>query len=268
LRGIGSDYNSASSHEQFYWFKILIIGRDVVNLAVFAYNFPHKKTQDFLFRLFADGIKPTVVLAANPIKLSIPESVLRVKPRHVDLIHPSIICRQMGIEYAIVEHNSEECRVLLNSLSIDIGLISGARILKKAIIDSVTKGIINLHPGLLPEVRGLDALQWAIHEGHPFGVTAHVIDERIDVGFIIQKKVVTEYADDTLVEVSLRLQETQTTMITEAIRLLERGPLGNLERVGRDTILHRKMPPELEIALPKRYAQRLAKYTTPKNGKE
>lgn len=234
-----------------------------MNLAVFAYNFPHKKTQDFLFRLFTDGIKPAVVLAADPIKLSIPESVLRVKPRHVDLVHPRTICREMGIEYVVVEHNSEECRALLNSLRIDIGLISGARILKKAIIDSVTRGIINLHPGLLPQVRGLDALQWAIYEGQPFGVTAHVIDERIDAGLIIQKKVIPEYADDTLVDVSLRLQETQTTMVTEALRLLERASLDSLEQVGRDTVLHRKMPRELEVELPKQFAQRLTRHTTP-----
>lgn len=236
-----------------------------MNLAIFAYNFPHKKTQDFLFRLLTDGIKPVVVLGADPVKLSIPEPVIRVKTRHVDLVHPRIICRGFGIEYVVVEHNSEECREILHSLQVDIGLISGARILRKAIIDSVTRGIINLHPGLLPEVRGLDALQWAIHEGHPLGVTAHVIDERIDAGFIIQKSVIPEYADDTLVDISLRLQETQTTLITDAIRSLERVALDSLERVDKGTVLHRKMPPELEVQILKRFSQRLAKLQAPKS---
>ena len=51
----------------------------------------------------------------------------------------------------------------------------------KNVIDSFSNGIINFHPGVLPENRGLDNLKWAIYNNLPQGVTTHLIDENIDV---------------------------------------------------------------------------------------
>ena len=42
-------------------------------------------------------------------------------------------------------------------LKAKIALISGARILKKEIIDLFDNGIINFHPGKIPETSGLDS---------------------------------------------------------------------------------------------------------------
>ena len=127
---------------------------DRFHLAVFSYNFPHKKTQDFLFRLITEGISPSLVLAADPVGLNIPKPLIRIKPRHYDLLHPREICKRFDIKYFVVDHNSEECCKYLTDHSIDIGIISGARILKGPIIKSVRKGIINIHPSILPEGRG------------------------------------------------------------------------------------------------------------------
>lgn len=231
-----------------------------LNLAVFAYNFPHKKTQDFLLRLILNGIKPDIVLAADPIKLSIPKPTVRVKPRHIDLTHPKDICAQFGIPYFIVDHNSSECCEILKAQKIKIGLISGARILELPTIKSVEKGIVNLHPGLLPEVRGLDALQWALYEELPLGVTAHVINTYVDAGYILKKARVQEYPDDTLIDLSLRLEQAQTNIITDSIHILSEAQLDNLEKIDHKTYkLHRKMPSHLERELPFKLQVRLAK---------
>jgi methionyl-tRNA formyltransferase len=234
-----------------------------MNLAIFAYNFPHKKTQNLLWKLLTDGIKPQMVLAQDPVKLNIPRPTLRVKPRHVFLFHPREICDRFGIEYWVVDHNSKECQDLLRLNNIDIAVISGARILKGPTIRSVTKGIINLHPGLIPEVRGLDALQWAIYEGHPLGVTAHAIDQRIDAGYVIERRIIEEYPDDSFIDLSLRLNETQVEMVTTAVKLLSSTPLDSFQLVGRSK-LHKKMPARLEAKLPELLAQRLEKFSVSK----
>jgi folate-dependent phosphoribosylglycinamide formyltransferase PurN len=221
----------------------------LANLAVFAYNFPHKKTQDFLWRLLTEGLKPRVVVAQDRTELDIPEPTLRVKPRHIFLVHPLDICRTFDIEYRVVDHNSSRCQQLLRSCDVDVAVISGARILGKPTICSVAKGIINLHPGLIPEVRGLDALQWAIYEGHPIGATAHVIDERVDAGRVIERRVIEEYPDDSFLDLSLRLHETQVNMVSNAVRTLRSTQPDALSQIGVSR-LHRKMPPELEATLP------------------
>ncbi len=228
-------------------------------LAIFAYNFPHKKTQDFLLRMITEGVHPDIVLAANPVEIKIPAPSIRVKPRHYDLIHPYEICKRFGIPYFIVEHNSLECRDLLSDYSIDIGLISGARILDESIIKSVKKGIINIHPGLLPEGRGMDALQWAIYEDRPLGVTSHVINRRIDHGRILKRIVIPEYFDDTLLDLSLRLEQAQNTILVNSIYLLHERSIDTFEQVGNQFPLHRKMPQEFECLLYSLLKKRLIK---------
>lgn len=226
-------------------------------IAVFAYNFPHKKTQDFIFRLMIEGFTPRIVLAADPVVLDIPKPTIRYKPKHSDLVSPRLICEKFNIEFVVVDHNSKYCQDALRSLDIQIGLISGARILNKEIIDRVPKGIINIHPGLLPEVRGLDALLWSVYEGHPLGVTAHAINEKIDHGHIITKQVIPEYSDDSLIDLSLRLEQTQTSIVGEAIRKLSGTPLKELEVVSGNYKLHHKMPPDLENLIPSLLEMRL-----------
>jgi phosphoribosylglycinamide formyltransferase-1 len=225
-------------------------------LAVFAYNFPHKKTQDFLLRLLVDGFRPALVIAADPVQLNIPKPTVRVKVRHIDLVHPADICRALNIPYQVVPHNSPECADLLREAHIAVALIAGARILKEPVISSVTRGIINIHPGWLPDVRGLDALQWAIYHDLPLGVTAHTIDERIDAGRILVREKIAEYPDDTLLDLSLRLEQTQNNIISASIQRLLSEPLDQFEAVGKDTVLHRKMPPEMEAELAERLKRR------------
>jgi phosphoribosylglycinamide formyltransferase 1 len=229
-----------------------------MNLAIFSYNFPHRKTQDFLWELLTRKLRPTIVLAQNPGELNIPEPTVRVKPRYSYLVHPREICETFGIPYQIVDHNSQECMDLLNQEDIDIGVISGSRILRGPILRSVRKGIINFHPGLIPEVRGLDALQWAIYEGHPLGVTAHVIDERVDAGYVIQREIIEEYCDDTLIDLSLRLYETEIKMITSAVRALDSRTPEDFPHIGK-SILHRKMPPQLESNIPQLLHERFSR---------
>lgn len=230
-----------------------------INLVVFTYNFPHKKTQDFLFRLCMDGIIPKLIIAADPVRLDIPTPTIRVKPRHVDLIHPKELSHAFNIEYLIADHNSDRCCDVLKNKNIDIGVIAGARILKEPVINSVKKGIINVHPGLLPEGRGIDALQWAIYENRPLGVTSHVINKKVDHGYIIKKEVIPEYKDDTFVDLSLRLEQEETNIITESVNILNVTTVSMLEPVSNQYPLHRKMPQEFEECLPNLFLKRIEK---------
>ncbi|HET6279927.1 MAG TPA: formyltransferase family protein, partial [Polyangia bacterium] len=47
------------------------------------------------------------------------------------------------------------------------------------------RGVVNLHPALLPYNRGQYPNVWSIIEGTPSGTTLHYIDEGIDTGAII-----------------------------------------------------------------------------------
>lgn len=222
---------------------------------VFAYDFPHKKGQDVILRLAALGLKPAAVLAAPHVALAVPPTLLRVKPRHADLMEPEELCRRLDIDYHVVEHGSETCLLLLDHMETDVGIVAGARILPRDVIERFRTGIINIHPGLLPEVRGLDALQWAIVRNRPLGVTAHLIDRRVDAGWILERREIPEFPDDTLVDLSLRLYETGLAMVKSALERACRTPRHDLEPVvGGD--YNRSFPAELTADLLARFDAR------------
>ena len=230
-----------------------------MKLAIFAYNFPHKKTQDFLLRLFLEGFQLEFVVASELVELDLPKSVLRVKPRHIDLVHPGIVCQRLNIPYYVLPHNSTEVVELIKTNNIEVVIIAGSRILKNHVIQSVGKGIINFHPGLIPEGRGLDALKWAIYHDLPIGVTAHFIDERIDAGRIIVKKEIPLRSDDTLVDISLRLEETQTNLLPEVLNLVRDKSITDFPLVSCQGKSNPSMPSELEEEITKKLSERLSK---------
>ena len=127
------------------------------------YNFPHAKSQDFLVRLFLEGYRIDAVFACDPAKLNIPESTVRTKLRRTALVHPRVTAERVGAAYHVGRHNGPEALERYRSLGMDLGVIAGARILKRSVIDAFSIGVINFHPGLIPESRGLDAMLWSVY---------------------------------------------------------------------------------------------------------
>lgn len=216
-------------------------------LVVFAYNFPHRKTQDFLLRLFLEGYEIDCVLAMDPVKLNIPPSEVRTKVRHTGYVHPSEVADRIGARYEVAQHDSDEALAILDELEPEVGIIAGARILKAAVIEQFSTGIINYHPGLIPDARGLDAMLWSVRNDVPMGVTAHLIDERVDAGRILIKHPIELKADDTVFDLSERLYEIQLDLIDPAIKAaVQAGETGDsLPTVGKGKY-NRKMPGDLE----------------------
>ena len=52
-----------------------------LKIGIFAYNFPHKKTQEGIINLILSGYKPECIFAANKVKLNFYQSSIRVLPK-------------------------------------------------------------------------------------------------------------------------------------------------------------------------------------------
>src|SRR4051812_7118564 len=70
-------------------------------------------------------------------------------------------------------------------------IVDYGKIVPKRIVDLPKRGFLNVHPSLLPRLRGASPIRSAIlHNENPTGVTVMQIDEKMDHGPIIaQKKV-------------------------------------------------------------------------------
>lgn len=192
-----------------------------MNIGVFAYNFPHWKTQEGINNLIISGNKPKVIFAADPVKLNFYQSKIRITPKDLYLTHPEKIAKQHGIDYKVVIHNSEETKNLVKEYNLDLGIILGARILKPIAFENFNVGVLNMHPGLLPENRGLDNIKWAILDDIPQGVTTHLINKSIDRGRGILKEEIKIYKDDSLIDLNIRIQNLEQKLMINSIEFLK-----------------------------------------------
>lgn len=169
-----------------------------------------------MLNLFLNDYKPICTFAQDWKKLSFKtECGARVGLKDFKYIHPKIISEKLKIPYINISH--DDCSEIVKEKNLDVGIILGSRILKKEVVESFNIGVINMHPGLLPENRGLDNIKWAIIDNLPQGVTTHFISEEIDKGFLINRKIVNVYLDDTFTEIMARIQNKEQVMMIEAL---------------------------------------------------
>lgn len=223
-----------------------------MKVAIFSYNFPHYKSSMGLFNLYFNGFEIGAVFAAPPVELKFYQSKVRVSPRHQVCTDAKSFCRHADIPYYVVGHDSDFIVDFVKENKIDVGVILGARIIKTHIIEAFPKGILNMHPGLLPENRGLDNLKWAIIDNIKQGVTSHLIDSRIDMGKLIERKEIDVFLDDTLIDIHLRLQECEQKMMLRALGMIENG--GDFKDFSVDGKYNRAATSDLEDYMLKNFS--------------
>tara|TARA_B100000212_G_scaffold341512_1_gene324915 strand:+ start:742 stop:1473 length:732 start_codon:yes stop_codon:yes gene_type:complete len=89
--------------------------------------------------------------------------------------------------YLVDNHISKHAIELYDNLKLDCLLNAGTpRKISNEIIKIIEKGVINIHPGILPIYRGCSCIEWAILNDDPIGNTAHYMDNEYDTGPIIK----------------------------------------------------------------------------------
>ena len=102
----------------------------------------------------------------------------------------------------------------------DVGLVVGAgyvRVLTPAFLERFP-AVINVHPSLLPEFRGLDALKRALEAGvKETGVTVHFMVEEVDAGPVISQEAVPVLPEDTEETLLERLHPVEHRLLVRAV---------------------------------------------------
>jgi len=227
-----------------------------MKLGIFTYNFKHWKTQEGIFNLIMSNMKPDVMIAAEPEKLNFdtPPSKFRVSQKDLYLNHPKDIAEKFDINYYVSKHNSEQTKDIIQKHNLDLGIILDARILKNICIKSFNIGVLNMHPGILPVNRGLDNIKWAIEDNISQGVTAHLIDSKIDKGFMVEREEIKIYKDDTLIDINSRIQNLEQKLMISSIKIIKERGSENLEELGKGKY-NKHIPWELEENLMQKFEE-------------
>jgi len=108
---------------------------------------------------------------------------------------------------------------------IDIVCLAGfMRLLTAWFIGRWRGRILNIHPALLPEFKGLDTHRRALEAGvKRHGATVHFVVEATDAGPIISQQSVPVLQGDTEAMLAARVLEIEHRIYPEALRLVAEG---------------------------------------------
>ena len=111
-------------------------------------------------------------------------------------------------------------------------VVAYGQILSRALLDAPSQGSVNLHPSLLPKLRGAAPINWAIIRGHDVtGVTTMRMSEELDAGPILRQVTEPILPGETATDLTVRLSELGAEVMIETLALME---LGELEERPQD----------------------------------
>tara|TARA_B100000902_G_C27316939_1_gene921908 strand:+ start:3148 stop:3849 length:702 start_codon:yes stop_codon:yes gene_type:complete len=222
-----------------------------LNIVLFCYNFPHRKTIDFFHKLYENKFNISLILAADYVNIVKSKSAISFPKQHfTDSINQ--LAKKHNIPFFAVKHNSQDTIRLIKNYQINFGVIAGARILNNEVINVVKYGILNFHPGLLPFIRGLDSVLWSIHKNQPIGVTAHLINEKIDSGLLVCQQKLDISVDDNIESLYEKNYQLQLYLLPISLNLILKNQNFKNLKLGE---YNHKMSYEMQLMVLKKFSQ-------------
>jgi methionyl-tRNA formyltransferase len=136
--------------------------------------------------------------------------------------------RELGLQVLLPQNPNEasfvaECQRLAPELGV---LVAYGFILRQALLDVPARGFLNLHPSLLPALRGAAPIQRAIMSGASrTGATVITVSRQVDAGDIAAQTEVDIEPNQTAGELSDQLAHVGAALLLDCATRAEAGTL-------------------------------------------
>lgn len=144
-----------------------------------------------------------------------------------------------GIETVVIDHKDFADRAAFEAAlqaalverPVDLVCLAGfMRVLGAGFIENWPGRIINIHPSLLPDYKGLDTHARVLADGRAeSGCTVHFVTPELDSGPVIVQKRVKIASGDTPDSLAARILAAEHEAYPEAVALIARGGLKTVE---------------------------------------
>lgn len=172
--------------------------------------------REYRARLVEAGLAPDIVVLAGRMA---PESVARERERTGGRWSPPPI--PDGPSVLRFERLADPALwSAVAAAGIDLAIQGGVGILKPDMIAVPRLGILNVHPGRLPQYRGNACPEWAIHDGEEIWATAHMIDAGIDTGPVVCARRYAVAVGWDYAEMRAHLYAHCASVLVEALRMI------------------------------------------------
>jgi folate-dependent phosphoribosylglycinamide formyltransferase PurN len=129
--------------------------------------------------------------------------------------------------------NSVEVIEKLLSVSPDLVVVNGTRIIGVDVLDAIKVPIVNTHMGITPRYRGVHGGYWALACGDSSncGVTVHRVDAGIDTGGVLYQALVEPGRKDTFNTYPILQMAAAIPLMQQVIRDISYRELQEIEGV-------------------------------------
>ena len=128
---------------------------------------------------------------------------------------------KLGIKVLKIENiNDKKIIDLIKKMEVDLIVnIGHAQLFKSSLINSTNFGVLNYHPGLLPGARGSGAVVGELINGqNVVGRTCHLVNEKFDLGTIINQEKFNISDKDSMTDVFKILEKKVDAFILKSIK--------------------------------------------------
>lgn len=135
-------------------------------------------------------------------------------------------CRKMQIPTLVINKMNDATTLeILRKWNFDLIFVSGwYHIIGKEILEMPSRGVIGLHPSILPKYRGGAPLVWQMINGEEkAGISLFYFDEGVDSGDIIGQKEVDIDSKDTIKTLYGKIGKEGIQLIKEYLPLIAMG---------------------------------------------
>lgn len=145
----------------------------------------------------------------------------------------------------------------LADLQVEWMLLGQTGILREPALATAPAGVLNAHPGWLPQYRGIQPAVWALADGRPdlLGSSLHVVDAGIDTGAIVSQRALDHSRLPDFADLEDRLYEDCIDLLVEAARAIRAGtPIDGVPQSATDGRNYSVAPKHVRRAARTQYA--------------
>ena len=192
----------------------------------------HPYGREMLKQILSEGFIPEVIIEEDS-EIGTEEREKFLKRIEGNPIAPEISTQIEGKEIPHVTvsiHNSEKVMPHIENLDLDLIVFGGTRIIRGEILDFPKDGVINSHPGLLPDCRGSASPAWSVYHDIPIGSSTHFCDNGIDTGDLLFRREISVKRGMSYEDLCYETLVLAGVLMKEALIAYEEGRWDELRR--------------------------------------
>ena len=192
----------------------------------------HPYGREMLRHILSEGFIPSIIIEEDS-EIADEEREKFLKRIEGNPIAPSIQeqVKELGIKIeSVAIHNSQQVMPMIKDSELDLIVFGGTRIIRGEILDLPKDGVINSHPGLLPECRGSASPAWSVYHDIPIGSSTHFCDNGIDTGQLLLRREVLVKRGMTYEDLCFETLVLAGILMKEALMAYDEGRWSELRR--------------------------------------